>query len=244
MTKKITKLMLNGEEYEIREYQAWWQPWADTILYYDFEHTSWTTETNMAWISNYDGTYQATPTISTLASGKKIFTVNQDNALNTNNTLSTLDYNNSTVNVWFNPVSITENFYFWQERWGAQWGTILCSDYMGSAEACLWPVSNDMPSITLNYGNWQNIVITNDWVNSTVYINSVQVWQTTMTASTWDKYFHVGAVVVYSVPSPATAPSNRLGKASFWSVIIENKARTATEISDYYDQTKWDYWIS
>ena len=244
MTKKITKLMLNWQEYEIREYQAGRQPWANTLLYYDFEHTSWTTETNMAWISNYDGTYQTTPTISTLASGKKILTVNWDNALNTNNTLSTLNYNNTTVCVWFNPVSTTENFYFWQERRGVQWWTILCSDYMGSCSACLWPDSNNMSSITLNYGNWQNIVITNDGTDSTVYINGVQVWQTTMTTSTWDKYFHVGAVVIYAVPSPATAPSNRLGEASFWSVIIENKARTAQEISDYYDLTKWNYWIS
>lgn len=34
MANKITKLMLNWEEYLIREYQAWWQPWANTIAYY------------------------------------------------------------------------------------------------------------------------------------------------------------------------------------------------------------------
>jgi hypothetical protein len=33
MTKKITKLMLNGEEYEIREYQPGRQPGANTVLY-------------------------------------------------------------------------------------------------------------------------------------------------------------------------------------------------------------------
>ena len=29
-----------------------------------------------------------------------------------------------------------------------------------------------------------------------------------------------------------------------WASIIESKERTTQEISDYYDQTKWDYWIS
>lgn len=238
--------LTDNKHYFIYEEEVWptpwgWQPWVNTIIYYDFEHTNWTAETNMAWISNYDGTYQATPTISTLASGKKILTVNQDNALNTNNTLSTLDYDNSTINIWFNPVSITENFYFWQEWWGVQWWTIMCSDYRWSCWVCLWVDANHM-SATLNYWNWQNIVITNNWTNSTAYINGVQVWQTTMTTSTWDKYFHVGGMNNYAVPSPQTA--TRLGKASFWSVIIENKSRTAQEISDYYDQTKWDYWIS
>jgi hypothetical protein len=227
----------------IGEYQEWWQPWADTLLYYDFEHTSWTSETNLAWISSYNWTYQATPTISTLASGKKIFTVNQDNALNTNNTLSTLNYNNATVCVWFNPVYITENFYFWQERWGVQWWTIFCSDYKRSAQVCLWPDANVI-SVNLNYWNRQNIVITNDWVNSTAYINGVQIWQKAMSTSTWNKYFHVGAINVYAVPSPATVPSNRLGKASFWSVIIENKARTTQEVADYYNHTKSLYGIS
>lgn len=27
-------------------------------------------------------------------------------------------------------------------------------------------------------------------------------------------------------------------------VIVENKARTAQEVADYYNQTKWNYWIS
>jgi hypothetical protein len=45
----------------------------------------------------------------------------------------------------------------------------------------------------------------------------------------------------------------RLGYAAtgerklYWqlsNVIFEDKARTSQEVSDYYDQTKWDYWIS
>lgn len=53
MTKKITKLMLNGEEYEIREYQAWRQPGANTVAYYKLEDNandySWNWN-NASWV--------------------------------------------------------------------------------------------------------------------------------------------------------------------------------------------------
>ena len=50
MTKKITKLMLNGEEYEIREYQAWWTPWANTLAYRPLTSTS--TTNDLSWNNN------------------------------------------------------------------------------------------------------------------------------------------------------------------------------------------------
>ena len=57
MTKKITKLMLNGEEYEIREYQwGWWggrQPWANTIAYRplteDLDDVTWNYNLSAIW---------------------------------------------------------------------------------------------------------------------------------------------------------------------------------------------------
>ena len=66
MTKKITKLMLNGQEYEIREYQqAGWQPWVNTLLYLPLESdvvdqsgksptrvfsTNWLSYTTVWWV--------------------------------------------------------------------------------------------------------------------------------------------------------------------------------------------------
>jgi hypothetical protein len=50
MWYKLKRIMIrpNGVEKQIRP--KWeWQPWVDTVLYYDFEHTSWTAETDLAW---------------------------------------------------------------------------------------------------------------------------------------------------------------------------------------------------
>jgi hypothetical protein len=238
MWYKLKRIMIrpNGVEKQIRP--KWeWQPWVDTVLYYDFEHTSWTAETDLAW--NYNWTYQATPTIWTLSSWKKYFDTQWTNCLNTNSTLSTIDYNNGTVCIWFNMVN--SFVYFWQERWGAQWGTIYCDNF-SNGQFCLGP-DNNILNTPLSLGVWYNIVIVNDWVNTTLYKNGQQMAQKNMTSSTWNRYFHVWWATTQWTPPSQTVPWNLIWNALFWSVIIENKARTAQEIADYFEQTKWNYWL-
>lgn len=240
--KYTSKLILNWTEYEFGAGGwGWWQPWANTVLYYDFEHTSWTTETDLAW--NYNGTYQnGSPTIWTLASWKKYFDTEWTNCLNTNNTLSTLNYDNSTVCLWFNLQAGNKSF-FGQERWWVQWWTIFGENYNWNNSFCLGSDSNSR-SVASSTDTWYNVVIVNDGIKTTLYSNWQQVSQKNMTSSIWNKYFHVGWAANYSPTSPQTVPSNNIWDTFFGSIIIENKARTAQEVSDYYDLTKSLYGIS
>jgi hypothetical protein len=75
--------------------------------------------------------------------------------------------------------------------------------------------------------NWQAILYLNWNVEQTINVWTFQ----TYSFQTWQ---HIGAW--------------RTWDSEFWrwmikDFIIENRERTAQEISDYYNQTKWTYWL-
>ena len=236
-------VIMNMSYYKV---DSWWKPWANTLLYYDFEHTSWTTETNLAstW-STYNWVYSVAPTISTLSSGKKYFDNNASpyNFLYTANALSTLKYNNCTVSFWFRPMG--EWPVFWQFWWVISWYTILADLYQNNRQFCIGD-ANETITINNSYINWNrsNVTLTNDGSYLTVYINWIKISERTVT--NWESgsdYLYAWAVNVWW-NTPSQMQSNTRCYSYWGSVIVENKVRTEQEIAVYFYLTKWNYWIN
>ena len=79
MTNKITKLMLNWEGYEIREYQSWWQPWANTLVYYNInDNDTNSTIYDLSW-NWVDQTWYWTSWYDTDATYGRVATFNGNN---------------------------------------------------------------------------------------------------------------------------------------------------------------------
>lgn len=228
----------------------WWQPWADTILYYDFEHTSWTTESNLATTgSTYDWIFSATPTIWTLTSWKKYFDTEWTVYSATSSWFSTVDYSNATVCIWLNPQDTTTKSYFWQSWWNTPWGwtaswlgTIFCEKTSSSYSMELWQTYwKTVSTSNVPVNTWTCLTITNYNETVTIYCNWVQVTQWT-NGYAWvsnSTKLCIGWAYAYWSATPSS-----VWDVWYWSVIVENKVRTAQEIADYFDLTKWDYWIS
>lgn len=250
---EIQKVMMrpNWVEKQIRP-DIWWQPWADTILYYDFEHTNWTTETNLAQTASiYDWIYSATPTIWVLATWKKYFNTQWSIYSATSTGFSTIDYNNSTVCIWLNPQDTQVKSYFGQSWWSTPWwwtsswlGTIFCeklSSWYYNVE--LWQTyGKSVSGSSIPIWNWTCLVMTDYNWTVTIYCNwtQVQQWTNPYLWNSNSTKFCVGSAYVYWAASPE---SRGVGNVWYGSVIIENKVRTSQEISDYYDQTKANYWL-
>lgn len=89
----------------------------------------------------------------------------------------------------------------------------------------------------LGYWTWKNIIYTKDssW-NSVVYVDWVAT--NSFANSWWDNVTTTYLWIWWWTSSQSNF---------YWTIkdfIVEDKVRTAQEISDYYNQTKWDYWIS
>lgn len=205
----------------------WWQPWANTVAYYEY---------------NNDLT---------------------DSSSNSNN-LSLLS---GTVTYWI-ASGWGKYVYFGNSAWSEH--KILSPNIDVSAVTIMYRWN---PQQVYTSGNPITIACTlsdNSLIGATV--RSVDFWATTWFTATADTWYHIAIVceggirkfyvdwVYYTQDSysltwtqttkltinnawdtndPSFANDNYISK-----LIIEDKARTAQEISDYYDQTKWDYWIS
>lgn len=229
---------------------AWWIPWADTILYYDFEHTSWTTEVNLAQTASiYDWIYNATPTIWTLATWKKYFNTQWSIYSATNTGFSTMNYNNGTVCIWLNPQDTQVKSYFGQSWWDTPWwwtsswlGTIFCEKLSNwNYQVELWQTyGKTVSGSNIPRWSWTCLTITDYNWTVTVYCNwtQVQQWTNQYLWNSNSTKFCVWWAYKYWNASP-----NNIGNVWYGSVIIENKVRTVQEISDYYNQTKANYWL-
>ena len=73
-----------------------------------------------------------------------------------------------------------------------------------------------------------------DWSKFTWYVNGVSTWDWTYTINTWNTYFSLWS----------GRPDDTAWASFNWNfsrLIIEDKARTAQEVADYYNQTKANY---
>lgn len=124
-----------------------------------------------------------------------------------------------------------------QDSWWYKWWDISCNIYNAWQPnslriQCLWSSPTWKQSFTPTWWDTTTrhlVTFVKDGTNSMwyFYINGSLVGSQSLvwTASTWN-YFLCDGSSMY-----------------FWDVILEDKIWSAQEISDYYNQTKWDYWL-
>jgi hypothetical protein len=204
----------------------WWQPWANTLFYFplksDILDYSWN---NISASGGWTITYQwwAWALISS--------------EITINYSIQPTDF---TASCYVKSVTISDiatAFGHLQSSWWYKGWNIATNIYNSWQPnslriVCLWASPTRKESFTPTWWDtttWHLTTFVKDGTNSMWYFyidgslagSKNLVW----TASTWNYIISDWTMYV-------------------WDVIFEDKCWTAQEIQDYYDQTKWDYWIS
>ena len=204
-----------------------WKPWANTIAYYpltaDYNDHSWNGyNITTVWASQI-WTYQW---VKCLDINNSKLIVSSIDAMTTYSEYTWLFYAYWTSN-WY------EIQFSAAGSWGWNWPSFRS---WNSNEIRWWNPSNTYTTFSSTYcphNTWflfALVVRSGSWI---IYCNN-----NSSTIKTW-----------------VSSPSNNAGTLNIWAVnnqgcygylsnlIIEKKARTAQEISDYYNNTKSNYWL-
>lgn len=222
-----------------------WKPDANTIWYYKLEWNvndySWNNRnlTN-SWITF---TTSWSLTVAKLSSWS--------NAYYQNNTLFNKSYpftysayiNADSIPSWYyDTKEINTNLIVWIQNWTDLW--------THDKDLCVW-LSNK--AIWYNYpweakyvswwtiSTWTryNLTLTYDWSNMKLYVNATLVW-TVACAYSYTWYTNARLTIWKSW----TTRWSSWFKWKISKVVVENKARTQTEIQNFVNKTKSKYWIS
>lgn len=206
--------------------QWWWTPWANTYLYRplvsDANDTSgnnrnWTINGSLTW--NNWAVFNANAQISTWLS---------------------IMPSNFTISIWVNKASAgSEDTLF--ARWGG-WDRYRFWMYFNSSKNLYvyqCTAYNDGRWVLVGnygYGTWKNVVFTRSSGNEIkVYVDGSYVVNADYAYWT-DGTWYLG--IWWWTDSQGNF---------HWTLkdfIIENVVWSASDVSNYYNQTKWDYWIS
>ena len=207
-----------------------WKPWANTLLYMPL---NWDTKDE---VSGNNGTWSWNTQYQTLSSWLKVANCDTWSYILT----PSISMNTAlTLNVWMYHISWDAIVRCdWQENprnfyqsaispTGAWWGWYYGSTYYW------WG---------LDWTNWwKNIVLTcwSWWID--VYVNWTNIYHnwniTSFVWKTQQRWINVDQ-------SKNVWASWRIPWSWYYSnIIVENKVRTAQEISDYYNLTKSNYWL-
>jgi hypothetical protein len=216
----------------------WWQPWANTIAYYKFDNNLDDSSGN-----GYTATGAGTYSYSLLTGSDYYFSgssweaetpIQQDSIFNSAFTLSCWLRKDSAATLqrlFYNDARIEWldiQYEFYNDFSGLQW-------YMG------YKNSNQRLAFQMSdpwQGVWKHIVFTWDGVNQVkAYLNGVEL----------QPYSSYNPTFWYDIPSwenlTILSKSNNT-QMSVDEVIVEDICWTATNVLNYFNQTKSNYWIS
>ena len=229
-------------------YHQLWQPWANTLAYYPLEidtkdyswngrdgTNNWVTFSNWLWVFNGSSyvslwtwswtNIQTNMTISVWF--KWNWSWSKDNGIITKS-----QYYMQNQNRWYYAITIHEEHRYlcwWYYNWSDY--NIHPMNYRNTGwwSPTTWPVAQA--------NKWYNVVITNDGTTKKAYVDGVlyATENISSTTSTVSVDTRIGSFVMYNYDS--------FFNWNISAVIFEDKTWTAQEISDYYNQTKWNYWL-
>lgn len=219
-----------------------WQPWANTVAYYPLTSTSqWNdmkgsgTAYNLSVNSWWTVTYTTVWWISVMQWWAWYLTW----------TVSTIPIwaTARTLSIWAYLTSVITNtdLVMWQYWTRSRHRNQLMSfhTYDGRINPYLWNHYDDYAdwgSYTVQTWQWYHIIYTYNWTTQTMYVNNtLYATPNTVSLDTSNTAFNIGWC--------SLSATNKFT----WYLsecIIENVAWSAQEVSDYYNLTKWNYWIS
>lgn len=210
-------------------------PWENTVAYYklieNWTDFSWKwNNLSSNWTPVYTTVWNATyASLNSTASGNFLYT---DSA-----TWVPQWTSDRTVSCWFYKWSWTKStdatiFMLWNAA-----SNQMFNVFIDRNARTLWISqygSGQWGMYTFTDNTWYHIVVTYSWTTWTVYVNwtNIGTWNYTIWTS-WNKIY----LMQWSWDSSTYCVWN------LSEVIIENKARTAAEISTYYNKSKANYWL-
>ena len=232
MGYKLKRIMMrpNGVEKQVRP--TWWQPWANTVAYYpldiDFNDATtnernltntWATITTFNWVScaYYDGSSYSR--------------YNSSYSLpNTWRTVSMWLYIPSAWGCACHVSNITSSgprpAGLWIVWSSSNYGVVTWMSTYIEANYTWWP-------------RWINLICTQEWSIVKMYVDWQYSVQSTSRATTWSWYPAEWWMIWWTnKPTPDNLFTWYISR-----VILEDKARTAQEVLDYYNLTKSNYWL-
>lgn len=215
----------------------WWTPWVNTLAYYPLDSTN--TVNDLSWnnktLTNYNVVFNNNSWVDCAY-------FNGSNASLRNTSLKTNEMTtNFTISLWINQTTIWDRGISSNITWN-YYGYILWTD--GSWHPKIEIMDSNWNTTNSNYttsaNTWYHIVCTHDSSNSVkIYIN----WAL---KNTWSKSFWTANASKFTIWAYYFwADANPWWYFNWYisNFIVENKARTSQDISDYFDQTKWNYWL-
>ena len=214
---------------------GWWQPWVNTLAYFPLNSVS--EETDQIWTWTYSS--WGKPTFWTYTSA--------------NVDCASFDSSTGMQYTWSMPMTGIFTFSFWAYSTWTSWDDWKAIDMVNS--------NDGGTRINICYYSWryQYYIWSYGMDSSGVLVVPNNSWHyITAIADGTTMYFYVDWLLSHSINYSYSSTTlngfniwnqiwNGLSRHWKWylsEIIIENKVRTLQEISDYYDQTKWDYWIS
>ena len=193
-------------------------PWVNTVLYMPLEWNTTDMSLNPKTITNdWNAWY------STISSGLQVLN------------LTWSQYLSTSLDIW---TTFTVNFYLY-----LSWTTIQMIWSYGP-DSNLWLFHSGWDLVTWS---WNNIAIPSFNLNSWHLITIVNSWSERKTYMDWTLKSTFNISITYTSWKIFYIGSNNTSFKTTWmysKFILENKARTAQEISDYYNATKATYGIS
>lgn len=218
---------------EYKSYKEWWQPWANTILYMPLDSTNTTTDLSSNhndWTINWTVNFWTNLWVDCgafLNSG--YITIPYSSSMATSNI---------TISCWCAIVS-----WYSSNNWWIIAKTALTwwhwAYHIANMNNLRFNINQDSATVIWNgfSGNnvWTNIVWTYDGTTLKLYSNNSFLGDTSYT---YNISGDTNQLVLWAYYSSTYKMNWYLSK-----VIVENKVWTADEISEYYNWTKWNYWL-
>ena len=210
---------------------TWWKPWANTIAYYPFDDQSSTQITDATW-NWYNLTWWTMPSYSLVSWTNYAGNYNNYNSGTVQGHSFYSSLSSYTLLFWAKPINWSWNQFVTQlyDSWSYQTAIIYWYvSWKFELFAVSWSAQRVDIATSVSTNTWYLLWYTKSWTTVTVYCNGT-AWTSITYNSTPKNYLYLWW-------------SNAWDRFHWMldNVIIENKARAAQEISDYYNSTKWNY---
>mgnify|MGYP003302322013 CR=1 FL=1 len=210
--------------------QPWYQPNEHTILYCPYTENA-----------NDNSLTPRSITVNTLSS---YTTFSEQNGMYINksgtenwlriiygNYTTTSQY--YTMSVW---IKMTE-FHKDSHIVSNQWWLAYITDFNAFRFESKWSSTKSCRSTsTIQLNTWYNVIWVRDWSSIKLYLNWTQEWTNSIS---WTWYIH--AELIW--PGWDATSVDRCPRWYIKDLIYEDQAWSAQEVSDYYNLTKWNYWL-
>ena len=239
---EVNVLVLSAEaESQPTPPSPWWQPWVNTVAYYPLTATS--TTSDLSW-NNYTLSWNGTYSFGDYA-GVSCCYINVGSFSANITSVTASDW--ITESIWYyeenTPINdnwLVMSFITNTSEWGGSINWIDRAKWRPWwKQWFIWLIDDGLNASTSGYsvtwGTWYHLCYTYSGSTMSLYVNWTLVWTATKTDNKDTKW-----CVVLS----RSVDLDRGIRGYVSNAIFEDKARTAQEVSDYFDLTKWDYWIS